>query len=274
MRFEHGVPVSEDANVGNTCRIIVCADDFGMSTDVNLAIVAAFERRLISRTSIMVNMPGFLAACDLADRHGLQGRVGLHLNLTEGWPLTAPIRRNPRFCEANGGLRPRRALAVLSRAERTAVEHELQAQIEAAVRAGLTPTHLDSHHHVHTEWPIGAIVMRLAVRYGIRSVRLTRNCGPRLGTLRAAYRVLYNRRLRAAGLAGTTNFGSVDDVVTLSARRGRVCEASVHPGLDAGRLVDRRTGEALESVVRRLREVGEIELDSQTGSGAGTWRAG
>ena len=68
-------------------KIIVNADDFGMSAEANRAIVEAFENNVISSTTLMTNMPGFEEACELAHRRRLLGKIGLHLNLTSGYPL-------------------------------------------------------------------------------------------------------------------------------------------------------------------------------------------
>lgn len=46
-----------------SCRIIVNADDFGMSSQINHAIVEAFQKNLISSTTMMANMPAFDEAC-------------------------------------------------------------------------------------------------------------------------------------------------------------------------------------------------------------------
>src|SRR5258708_1899979 len=83
-------------------KIIVHADDFGMSAEVNRAIVEAFENNVISSTTLMTNMPGFDEACELAHRHRLLGKIGLHLNLTSGYPFSSPIRQSPRFCDNVG----------------------------------------------------------------------------------------------------------------------------------------------------------------------------
>jgi predicted glycoside hydrolase/deacetylase ChbG (UPF0249 family) len=68
-------------------KTIVNADDFGMSAEVNRAIVEAFENNVISSTTLMANMPGFDEACELARRHRLVIKIGLHLNLTSGFPI-------------------------------------------------------------------------------------------------------------------------------------------------------------------------------------------
>ncbi len=73
-------------------RLIVNADDFGYSHDVNMAIVEAFEKGYITNTTIMVNMPGFDEAVELSKKYGFFDKVGLHLNLFEGVPLTGGIK--------------------------------------------------------------------------------------------------------------------------------------------------------------------------------------
>ena len=73
--------------------LFVNADDFGLSHEVNMAIVEAFKKGLINNTTIMVNMPGFEEAVRLAEKYGFFDRVGLHLNLFEGKHLTEDIKR-------------------------------------------------------------------------------------------------------------------------------------------------------------------------------------
>src|SRR5712672_1191198 len=98
-------------------KIIVNADDFGMSAEVNRAIVEAFENNVISSTTLMANMPGFDEACELAHRHRLVSKIGLHLNLTSGYPLSSPIRRCARLCDTNGMFRARQTRFRLSKEE-------------------------------------------------------------------------------------------------------------------------------------------------------------
>src|SRR6266481_1430866 len=116
------------------------ADDFGMSAEVNRAIVEAFENNVISSATLMTNMPGFDEACELAHRHRLLDKIGLHLNLTSGYPLSAPIRRCPRFCDNVGMFHARQTLFRLSKEERLAVETEIESQIKACLDRGLCPT--------------------------------------------------------------------------------------------------------------------------------------
>lgn len=209
-------------------RIIVNADDFGMSPENNRAIVAAFDKGLISSTTLMANMPGFEEACELARFHQLFGKIGVHLNLTEGRPLSTHVKRLPLFCDEFGMFRPRRTLFHLAKEERRAVEAEFAAQIRACLDRGIHPTHLDSHMHVHTEWPIGEIAIRVARQYGIGAIRLTRNCGAGIGLGQKLYKAAYNARLQTHGLAKTRYFGSARDVAAVLSTTQDDVEIMVH----------------------------------------------
>ena len=209
-------------------KIIVNADDFGMSAESNRAIVEAFAKGAISSATLMTDIPGFDEACELAHGHGLTGKIGVHLNLTSGYPLSLPIRRCPLFCNDGGMFRSRQTRFRLSKEERLAVETELRAQVEACLDRGLRPTHLHSHHHVHTEWAIGSVVIAIARRYRINAIRLSRNCGTGIDFVRAFYKFAYNTRLRIYGLAKTRYFGSSADVRKIRAAAPGDVEVMVH----------------------------------------------
>ena len=227
--------------------MIVNADDFGLDHAANAGIAVAFERGLVSSTTLMANQPGFEEAVQLAHDFRLARHVGIHVVLTHGVPLTDPIRRLERFCAADGsfhpGLRDERVWHV-SRAERDALRVELDAQVRRVRDAGLSVTHLDSHHHVHNEWAIGGVLIDVARSHGIQHVRLARNCGSGIGLASASYKRLFNRRLRARGLAETRWFGDARDWLALrdAGTRGDALddfELMTHPVLTAdNRLVD------------------------------------
>jgi predicted glycoside hydrolase/deacetylase ChbG (UPF0249 family) len=124
-------------------RVIINADDFGMTSEINAAIVEAFHKRWISSTTIMANMPGTEEAFALARRYNLIGCIGIHLNLTEGYPITKDIAHFYRFCDEKGRLRPRRTMFHLSTRERLAVEHEIDAQVEKCLNHDIPLTHID-----------------------------------------------------------------------------------------------------------------------------------
>jgi predicted glycoside hydrolase/deacetylase ChbG (UPF0249 family) len=199
-----------------------------MSAETNRAIVEAFENKVISSATLMTNTPGFDEACELAHRHRLLGKIGLHLNLTSGYPLSSPIRQCPRFCDNVGMFRARQSRFRLSKEERLAVETEIATQINACLDRGLYPTHLDSHHHVHTEWAIGAAAITIARQYRIKAIRLSRNCGPGIDLVHKLYKIAYNFRLRVYGLAKTRYFGTSEDVREILVTASGDVEVMVH----------------------------------------------
>jgi chitin disaccharide deacetylase len=240
--------------------VVINADDLGRSESINQAILVSFDLGWVTSATVMANMPGFADACHGVAARKVQDRIGVHLNLTEGQPLSDLIRLCPRLCGPDGQLgRVRRPLWRLSRAEIEAIEAEFAAQIDALLAFGVNPSHLDSHHHVHTQWPVCTIVMRLARRYGISAIRLTRNCGSRPGVAKRIYKTAFNARLAGAGLAQTRHFGSAVDAASIVRFAGPV-EIMVHPSLDEdGQVIDIAPGaQPLEDVAARWRTTGKL----------------
>lgn len=156
--------------------IIINADDFGLSSSVNEAIVRCFDDNLVHRTTIMTNMPAFAEACGMAERIGIIDKVGLHLVLDEGQPLTEKIKANPYICK-DGQYIPGWYVSIkrrlfLSRYDKDCLREEIEAQMKTYCKAGFTLMHIDSHHLVHTSSPILIdMVCELAKKYGFRSMR-------------------------------------------------------------------------------------------------------
>ncbi|HEX6998271.1 MAG TPA: ChbG/HpnK family deacetylase [Gammaproteobacteria bacterium] len=152
-------------------RLIVHADDFGLSEAVDDGIVEAHDRGIVTSTSVMANGPAFAHAVALARaRPALD--VGLHLTLTELEPLT---RDSPALAGAANRLPPHAvqfaARYLRGRIPLADVRRELEAQIRTALDAGLAVSHLDGHQHVHVLPGVARVVVELARAYGIRAVR-------------------------------------------------------------------------------------------------------
>lgn len=227
-------------------RLIVTADDLGMSHEVNTAILEALQRDLVTHASLMANMEAFDEACELAREGGVLDRLGVHLVLTEGVPLTESVRSCQRVCDEKGRFRYWRNTDHafhLSRTEREAVSTELRAQVNRCRDRGVHPTHLDSHHHVHNKLALSRIVIALARELGVPRVRLAHNCGPRIGIANRAFKEWVNLGLRRAELAQTRWFGSADDYFTLRAAKPTSArldsfEFNTHPTFRNGLLID------------------------------------
>jgi predicted glycoside hydrolase/deacetylase ChbG (UPF0249 family) len=151
-------------------KLIVNADDFGISEAVNRGIVDAHDRGIVTSTSLMATGPAFEHAVELArSRPGLA--VGVHLTLTEQRPLTSELG----FVTANGTL-PRHTVQLLRQilGKRVSLPHvhrELDAQIRRVRAAGIAISHLDGHQHVHVLPGVTGVVADLAAVHGISAVR-------------------------------------------------------------------------------------------------------
>jgi hypothetical protein len=236
--------------------IVINADDFGLSGQVNQAIVGAFRAGWISSATAMANMPGIGEAADLVRSERLAGRVGVHLNLTQGEPLTARIRGEATLCGADGRFHARpRQLFRLTPDERRAVADELRAQVLACRKLGFEPSHLDSHHHVHTSWDTGTIVIAIATELGVRMIRPAHNAGHLISVRHRMYSAVFNRRLASRRLLGVRRFCSLGSATPelLDQFAAEGIEVMAHPALTAdGRITDFETGPELGAVVPAL----------------------
>ena len=226
-------------------KLIINGDDFGMDTSINTAVIKSFENSLISSTSIITNMPGFRDAEHLIHTHELlHGNVGIHINITEGYPLTEDIKKCKRFCGEEGEFiyKRKESIFLLTANERNAVNKEIRAQINKIFLSGIRPSHLDSHHHIHTEWGISKIVIQLAKEFGIRKMRLCRNMGGDTNAFKRIYKSAFNFYLKSKlEIAGSHFFGEINDLVKMEKQipQGKVIEIMTHPRFDVhGTIVD------------------------------------
>lgn len=156
---------------GEARRLIVHADDFGLSEAVNRAVIAAHERGIVTSASLMAGGDAFEHAVALAKACPSLD-VGVHLTLTEQRPVAANV---PSLVDADGKLAPhatrlaqRHARGKIALAD---VRTELDAQIRRVRDSGITPTHLDGHQHVHVLPGVAQVVLELARTHGVRAVR-------------------------------------------------------------------------------------------------------
>jgi predicted glycoside hydrolase/deacetylase ChbG (UPF0249 family) len=144
-----------------TRRLIVNADDFGLTPGVSAGILAAHRHGIVSSTTLLAT-----AAIDRESVSALRDSglgVGLHLNLTLGRPLS-----KGRSLVDEGGRFVRDARHAAARADAKDVEREVAAQIERfASLMRRPPTHLDTHHHVGLLDPVAAVVLTAARGLGV-----------------------------------------------------------------------------------------------------------
>jgi predicted glycoside hydrolase/deacetylase ChbG (UPF0249 family) len=127
-------------------RLIIHADDIGMSESVNRAAFALVERGTVTSLSMMVPAPAFEHAVAWLKVHP-DVDVGVHLTLTSEWSAVrwrpiSPADSVPSLVDAEGMLKQRWSA---STADPRDVDRELRAQITVAKRSGVKITHLDVH---------------------------------------------------------------------------------------------------------------------------------
>lgn len=142
-------------------QIIINADDFGYSRSVNYGIIDAHTEGVLTSTTLMTNMPGAEHAYKLGKQHPNLG-IGVHLTLTCGKPL---LKNHHTLVDGDGNFKRLHHYEQKFYVDQDEVYAEWQAQIERFLSSGLTPTHLDSHHHVNNLEPILPVFKRLADEY-------------------------------------------------------------------------------------------------------------
>jgi hopanoid biosynthesis associated protein HpnK len=156
-------------------NLIVNADDLGWTAGVNRGIAEAHRSGIVTSTSLLANGKAFDDGVNVSRALPAIG-VGVHLNLSDGAPV-CESRRVPSLVDEHGKLSggPEQLLMKLARRNLKLgeVEREWEAQIEKIRGAGIAPTHLDGHKHVHMLPGLFPIALKLAKKHGISSIRIS-----------------------------------------------------------------------------------------------------
>jgi chitin disaccharide deacetylase len=248
-------------------QLIVNADDFGLTEDVNRGIIVAHRDGILTSTSLLANGSAFEQAVN-SSRKLVQLSVGVHLNLSQGNPVS-PASRIPSLVNKQGELHlsPLNLWTKLLRKQLSLedIHTECRAQILKVFEAGIAPRHLDGHLHVHLLPQLSPVLIRLAQELGIRHVRcptedlaitlplIWRIQGNSLAVLKrsaVAYGVSslagrFKERLRTSGLTcpnaflGLAHTGFLDAKalgVLLTLVPNSTTELMCHPGYDSAEL--------------------------------------
>lgn len=157
-------------------ELIVNADDFGLSTGANRAVIRAWREGILTGASLMVGGKGFKEAVTIArENPGLQ--VGLHLTLVQGRAVLPP-EEIPGLADSEGNF-PKDPVAAgmrffFSGSLKKALYREIEAQILRFRETGLPLTHIDGHLNIHMHPTVFGILAELMPKHGITTFRLTR----------------------------------------------------------------------------------------------------
>jgi predicted glycoside hydrolase/deacetylase ChbG (UPF0249 family) len=137
--------------------IILCADDYGQNPAISQAIIDLISKNRLSATSCMTNSEYWLSQAKWLESYKNQTDIGLHINLTEGKPLSS--RFNKIYGPKMPSLSKLLVKAYFRRLDKLAITDEVNAQLDQFIMGmNQLPTFLDGHQHVH-QFPIIRDVM-------------------------------------------------------------------------------------------------------------------
>jgi predicted glycoside hydrolase/deacetylase ChbG (UPF0249 family) len=154
--------------------LVINADDFGFTPAVNRGIVEAVEHGIVTSVSMLVHLPGWSDAVQLAHARGDELDVGLHFNTSVGTPLTPAASLVDQRTGEFASVRTLALRAIAGRIRADDVYTECMAQAHAIAEAGITISHLDGHLHVHLLPGVWEGVVRAARDLGNIPVRIPR----------------------------------------------------------------------------------------------------
>jgi predicted glycoside hydrolase/deacetylase ChbG (UPF0249 family) len=238
-------------------RLIVNADDFGFTRDVNDGIIEAHRSGILTATTLMANGDAFDHAVLLA-RGTPSLDIGCHLVLVQETSVFDPSRSLPSTL---------RELMQALLQRKLPVYEEFSAQVRKIARAGIRPSHLDTHKHTHLLPPVLDAVARVAREFGIRWVRRPFDFGIDGGAKITKSAVALGIRITRPGFTRalaelkttdhfigfqmTGNLHGTNLIDTLERLPEGLTEFMCHPG---------RLGAELRAARTRLKESREIEL--------------
>jgi len=159
-----------------TCKLIVHADDFGLSEKTNEGIERAHRSGIVTSTSLMATGAAFESAIRVS-RSTPTLDIGIHLTLTEEEPLSKRnsiatlLDNDEKFYDHAITFIKRYMAGKISLDE---VRQEMDAQICKVLDYGVKVSHLDSHQHIHMLPGIRKVVGELAGKYSISAIRYPR----------------------------------------------------------------------------------------------------
>lgn len=145
-------------------KMIVNADDFGLSEAVNYGILSAYKNGIVTSTTIMAGMPSFEHAVELLKQNPGLG-CGVHMTLS----LNEPVLKTHKTVVDSDGKFYRRITneLVKEKFDLDEVYDEFCAQIDKVIDAGIKVDHLDSHHHVHVLESLQPVIEKIVKKYDL-----------------------------------------------------------------------------------------------------------
>lgn len=231
-------------------RVIINADDFGMSEEVNEAVIRAYKEGVLTSTSLMVTGAAFEQAVKLAKENpGLA--VGIHLVTVAGKSLLSHSEI-PALVDREGNFSNNPTAAGLkyyfSPRARRELRKELAAQLEKFHSTGLPLSHLDGHLHLHVHPVIFKAALDLGAKYGARRMRVPAE--------EWQLALAFDRANRLQKTIHTLLFGGLARYMKKKLReRGYTFPERVYGDLQSGRMSERYFLYALDNLTAETSEI-------------------
>jgi len=142
-------------------KLIINAEDFGLSESINKGILEGLLDGFITSASLIMNAKYCDEAIEMIKKNKLSS-VGVHLNLTYGYPLTKK-ERVKSLVDEDGKFHYMCSMPFFAKYKDA--KTELKAQIEKFYKSGLTPSHLDFHHYFYSSKDVYEAYLDLAKEY-------------------------------------------------------------------------------------------------------------
>ena len=273
-------------------RLIVNADDFGLTAGVNRAIIELHKAGVLTSATLMARAAGTEQAIDLARSAPSLG-VGCHVVLVDGEPLLKPKDLPSLVDQHTGAFQPKLGAflqkLLAGRISETEIEAEAAAQIALLQSRGLHLTHIDAHKHAHMFPAVLKPLLRAAKAAGIRAIRnpfepaWSQRATPGLQLVRRfelmltrRYEPEFRRLVAEAGFAttdgaiGVLATGTLDATTVaslISAMPDGIFELVSHPGYNDAALAKVNTRllasrEAERNSLQKIKQFPAVELVS------------
>ena len=259
-------------------KLIINADDLGLSAESNEGIRRAWELGFFTQTTFVANSEFSEAGAQIAADLGIVDIVGLHLNIGEQRPLSEALAALPKYVGADGMLdfnsvfmeRDTYGLSPLVtfveehatdafRREVEALRDEVSCQVERFRALGFSCRHVDSHRNALVDLPVWLAARPVLEEAGFRTCRPTFDSFATDDLYNRMYRTWLAAERADAGLATVGHSSSIPKFVMRRDQMGadETVEAYVHPQWVDGQLLDGFTGGNL--LADDIAAVGDVE---------------
>lgn len=254
-------------------RLIVNADDFGFSKQVNDAIILCHQEGIVTSTTLLAGSEAFEDAIALASQNPNLA-IGVHLaidgtlNIGKEYKTLLDLNTGSFYDDASIVKR-----IIKGKLKHKELVEEYSLQIEKVLNTGISVSHLDHHHHLHLYYPVLRAVMEVAKKYDIPFIRSQKilfqeNSNP----IKRAYRLLHHlyliqmhRSLDGYVCIYQCERETMDKKLRLIMNSDKkIMELVVHPSFENGEiefLTDLRT---IKTVERNLISFADIAQDFRT----------